>query len=812
MLQDLKDACRALAKSKWFTCVTVLTLALGIGANTAIFGVVNRLMLNPLPYPNADELVYLLLNVQGFQGETFGFPAPNSVVAAWRNEARTLDGVESFSSASVLAYDENGGRVLRGMRVTPGLPGLLDVAPVLGRGFTAADTEVGAPAVVVLSYEVWQRDHGGLNDVLGRAITLDEVPHVIVGVWPPRWDAFTRGQRPEIWFPLSLDPATALPGAFQASEAIARMRPDVDREAVRRELDPIVARVEAEAPRRFFGNQAATARVEGSTDRINAGTRDALLILLGAVGLVLLVACSNVANLLLARSASRARELALRSALGARAGHLIRALFAECLVLALAAGAVGVALGWVTLRILVRVRPNSLPQLGEVQVDTTVVAFTFGLSVATALLFGLAPALQLRSRKLADALRHGASGTVRGGGGPRLRKLLVAAQMALSVVLLVSAGLLVRSVVYLQNVDLGFDTHNLFTAQLTLPRGRYQEGASREVLLEQLLARLRASPGVAAATQASYAPPNFMALISAEFEIRGVTVSEADLQAPKPMNSVQPDYFATLGIRLLQGRTFTPDEPSSGALVMLVDEATARHFWPDGNAVGAEVKIGQDWRTVVGVTDNIASSPTQSRDGWQFYTPSKQGQIPPGAGPPSLTLIVRAAGDPAVAMAALRAATRELDPEIAIPSVLLTDTALAGTIEGPRFNMALLTAFAVIALVLAGVGLAAVIGYEVTERTHEFGIRMALGARTEDVRRLAMRHGLTPALVGVVCGVVGALAATGLAQRMLHGITPRDPLTFVGVVTLLVLVAVGASWVPAKRATRVDPIIALRAD
>ncbi len=807
MLQDLKSACRELLKNRWFTCVTVLTLALGIGANTAIFGVVNRLLLNPLPYADADELVYLTLNMQR---NNFGFPAPIAVVKAWHDEARSLDGIESFMSSSVLAYDDNGGRVLRGMRITPGLPGLLGVSPQLGRGFTPADAEVGAQAVVVLSHEVWQRDYGAANDVLGRVFTLDEVPHVIVGVMPPRWDTFTRGVRPDVWFPLSLDPAAG-PGGFQIVEAIARLRPGVDRDAVRRELDPIFARVQAEQPRPFFGDDAATARVEGPAERINASTRDALLVLLGAVGLVLLVACSNVANLLLARSASRARELSLRSALGASAWRLVRALFAECLVLALAAGAVGVALGWVTLRVLVRLRPNTLSGLAEVQIDATVVAFTFGLSAATALLFGLAPALQLRSRKLADALRHGASGTVRGGSGPRLRKLLVVAQMAMSVVLLISAGLLVRSVVYLQNVDLGFDTDNLFTAQLTMPRGRYQEAASRDLLLEQLFTRLRSSPGVAAVTQALYGPPNFMSMIGIPFEIRGVTVSEADARAPKPVNQVHPDYFATLGIRLLEGRTFTADEARDGT-VIIVNEATARHFWPDGDAVGGEVKMGRAWVTVIGVVDNIASSPTQRRDGWQFYNPSKQERLFPGGGPPTLTLIVRAAGDPALAMGALRAATRELDPEIAIPSLLLTDTALAATFEGPRFNMALLTAFALIGVVLAAVGLAAVIGYEVTERTHEFGIRMALGARTENVRRLAMKHGLTPALVGVVLGVIGALVATQLAGSMLHGVTPRDPLTFVGVVVLLVVVALGAAWLPARRATRVDPIVALRAD
>jgi putative ABC transport system permease protein len=541
-----------------------------------------------------------------------------------------------------------------------------------------------------------------------------------------------------------------------------------------------------------------------------------LLVLVGAVALVLLVACSNVANLLLARSTSRARELALRSALGASAWRLIRALLAECLVLALAAGVVGVLFGWLTLRIVVRLRPGNMNALSDVQLDPTVLAFTFGISLVTALMFGAAPALQFLSPKFGDVLRHGASGVVRGGGGRRVRKLLVAAQMALSVILLVSAGLLVRSFINLQNVDVGFDTTNLFTAQLSLPRGRYQTPPSRDALSEQLLGRLANLPGVAAVTQAFLPPPTAVGFAGGMLEIRGGTLSEADARQPIGLNYVRPNYFSTLGIPMREGRTFTDDEARNGS-VIVINRAAAKHFWPDGNAVGSEVKRARTWETVVGVVDDVvAGGLTSPAEGPRFYAPFKaervQGNAATSSTPPNLVLIARAAGDPADAIAALRAETSALDPEIAIPTVTMVETALANTIAAPRFNMVLLTAFASIALVLAAVGLAAVIGYEVAERTHEFGIRMALGARAENVRRLAMRHGLAPAFVGVVLGVVGALAATQLATSLLHGVAPRDPLTFAGVVALLVLVAFGASWLPARRATRVDPITALRAD
>jgi predicted permease len=420
--------------------------------------------------------------------------------------------------------------------------------------------------------------------------------------------------------------------------------------------------------------------------------------------------------------------------------------------------------------------------------------------------------LQVASGKFANVLRHGASGVVRSGSGARLRKLLVVAQMALSVVLLVSAGLLIRSVIYLQTADLGFDADKVLTAQLALPRGRYQEAASRDTLSEQLYERVRTLPGVDSVSQ-SFPPPPIGVPQAGSLEIRGVELDEADARAQRYFVYVQPDYFAALGIPLLEGRTFSADEVGRADAV-IINRAAAQRFWPDGRALGAQVKWGRDpWLTIVGIVDNaVAATTTLLRDGPILYLPFRSSVNPPVAGaPPPLMLVVRAA-DPAAVVAAVRAAVNTVDPEIAVSSVQFVEAAFASLIAGPRFNMLLLTAFAVVALVLAAVGLAAVIGYEVTERTHEFGIRMALGAKTENVRRLALRHGLTPAFAGVVLGVISALLATRLAGSMLHGIAPRDPTTFVGVVALLVLVALGASWVPARRATRVDPIIALRAE
>jgi putative ABC transport system permease protein len=479
ILQDLKAACRELLKNRWFTCITVLTLALGIGANT-VFGVVNRLLLNPLPYPDSERLVYIGM---GNAQLAFRLPPSRPVASAWREQAHALEGIEGYASRDVLAYDENGARVLRGMRITPGLPAFLGVSPLLGRGFTPA---------VMLSYALWQRDYGGARDVIGRAITLDETPHVVIGVLPPGWDAFAAGVRPEIWFPEAIGPATSRSGEL-GLEILGRLRPEVTADAAVAELDAILA--ESPQPRPTFGGQRLTPRLDRPADRLGGSTRDALLVLLGAV---------------------------------ASSWRLVRAVFAECLVLALLAGVVGVGVGWLTLRVLMRLRPDSLYMLDDVQLDPTVLAFTFGVAVATAVLFGVAPALQLPSRTPGNLLRHGASGVVRGAVvGPRLRKFFVAAQMAVSVVLLVIAGLLVRSFIHLEQVDVGFDAENLFTADLRLPRGRYEQAAARGLLSDQLIDRVRSSPGVAAVTQASVGPSKSM-MVFGNLEIRGITVSEVD--------------------------------------------------------------------------------------------------------------------------------------------------------------------------------------------------------------------------------------------------------------------------------------------
>jgi putative ABC transport system permease protein len=806
MWRDLKTACRDLAKSPWFSAVAVLTLALGIGANTAIFSVVNRVLLNPLPYPESGNIVHLRLGSSRFR---YGYPVPPVLARTWRDAARSLGGVEAFERHDVLAYDDRGARVLHGVKVTPGLAAFLRVQPTLGRALNAEDAQLGSPPVAALGYEVWQRDYGGA-DVLGRSITLDDVAHVVVGVMPPRADAIMGPTGMDVWLPLSLE---AAPGSgFSSVEVVGRLKREVALGQVTKELDDLLGRARESAPQSFVGPDASSRVMTPAETSGNAGARDTLFVLFGAVTLLLLVACANVANLLLARGAARVRGLALRAALGASTWRLVRGLLAECLVLAAAAGAVGIAIGWATVTVLKWLRPGNFLALGDVHLDPLVLGFTLLLSVVTTLLFGSAPAVQLVSTKFGDALRHGATGVVRGGGA-RLRKLLVVAQMAISVVLLVAAGLLVRSVFYLQHVDVGFDTRNLFSIQIALPRARYETPTSRDLVSEQLLERVRSLPGVIGATQAFVAPPNYVQGSDASFEIRGVKLSAADVDAAYGFNFVREDYFRALGVRLVEGRTFTADELRTGS-ALVVNRAAAQRFWEQGSAVGGEVKTRGQWATVVGVVDNaVAGGLLQPRDTPLFYYPFHAERVPTFIGAtPGILFLVRSGQNTAGTIGSIRAAVGAFDAEIAISNVLDVATALAGTIDGPRFNMALLAAFASIAVALAAVGLAAVIGYELSERTREIGIRIALGARDGNVQRFAMKHGLVPALVGLALGVVGAVAAAKVVASLLHGVPPRDPATFIAVIGLLLTVAFAASWLPARRATRIDAVTALRSE
>jgi putative ABC transport system permease protein len=812
LLQDVRYALRSLRRAPRFTAVVVLTLALGIGANTAIFSVVNRLLLHPLPYTDADRIVFL------WEGKPQGtmMVVPNlGLIRAWKAQARSFDGVESYRSHSFMATVQGEAEVVRGTEITPGFPAFVGVHAALGRTFIPDDARPGAPPVVLISYARWQRQFGGSTSVLGRTITLDGKAYSVVGVMPPQWEVLGgpgTADPNHVWIPLSLQRSSD-PMVPTWANTVARLRPGITPEQAQREMDAIAARVTGPAAP---GNSSFAARVVAPRQLLQTGvSQDALLVLLAAVGLVLLVACANVANLLLARGTARSREIALRTALGAARWRLVRQILVESIMLALLGGAAGVLVAWWGLDVLTGLSPSNLRALAGVHLDGFVLQFALALSLVTGVLFGLLPALHATSPAVGTALRTGGSGVVRTGSGRRIRAVLVAAEMALSVVLLVSAGLLIRSVAHLQATDVGFDASHLFTVRMSLPGSRYGPIPSRELFAERMLAGIRRVPGVAAATQASDAPTTYSG-VSGTLEIEGQTVSDADLHKMIDFNKVQPDYFRTIGIRLLGGRTFNAAEMRSGNAA-IINDVMARHFWPNRPALGQRLRFGNDgpWKTVVGVVNGIVA-----RDGlmgasgaMQIYMPYREQdawQIPNL--PPRVQFVVRSTSAPAAVIPAIRQLSHSIDPEAAVREITIAETQLAESISGPRFNMALLTAFAVLAVALAAIGLAAVIGYAVTERTHEIGIRMALGAREGNVLRLVVAQGMRAALIGVVVGVFGALAATRLLRGMLYGVESHDALTFAGVAALLLAVAFVASWLPARRAARVDPIIALRSE
>jgi predicted permease len=812
LAQDLRYAGRTLRRSPGFALAVIITLALGIGANTAIFSVVNRLLINPLPYKDADRIVFL--GQSGMRDDRpFRLPPSVDLIRAWKTQARSLDAVESYYSHAYLATGAGATRLVVGDVMTPGFPAFLGVRPLIGRTFVSSDTAPGAPPVVLISEASWRRDFAASSSVIGRTIALDSVPHTIIGVMPARWNVLDTPLGPDmgrVWLPLAPSTDPAMPRLMRT---LARLRPGVTAEQAQRELDAIASRLPPDS--KAFGDM----RLEPSVLHRPYATpgsvsRSTLLILLAAVGLVLLVACANVANLLLARGTARAREVALRTALGASRWRLMRHVLTESILLSLAGGVLGVVLAWWGLRAITALRPDELTALAGVHLDSFVLQFTLALSLGTGVLFGLVPALHTTAPSHSPVLRSSGAGVVRSGTGARFRAVLVSGEMAMSVVLLVSAGLLIRSVAYLQHRDIGFDARRLITVFMTLPRGAYQEPANRDLFGRRMLDGLQAMPGVSAATQAAAAPPHYAGTAGA-LDIKGRATSDADQELPLSLNEVQPDYFRTIGLRLLAGRSFTDAEMRTGNAV-IIDAALAHDYWPGGHAIGQQLRRNHrsSWKTVVGIVADVAAyGLTDDVHFPQLYEPySAEHAFQPIGAPPQVLFIVRAASDPAPVIPGIRQLVRTIDPAVAVTQVSLVESQLVDSIAGPQFSMALLTVFAILALALAAVGVAAVIGYVVTERTHEIGIRMALGARETNVLRLVTAQGMRAAIVGLVVGVLGAIAATRLLSSLLYGVEPRDPITFIGVAVLLLLVALTASWLPARRATRVDPIIALRAE
>jgi predicted permease len=800
LLQDLRFAWRSLVHRPGFTLTVVLTLALGIGANTALFSVVNGVLLKPLPLPASERLVAVWSTSSTLPEE----PASLPDFRDWREGARGVVTLAAVDPATLDLTPEGADPVqLQGMEASADLLEVLGVQPALGRGFFPEEERGGANGVVLLSHETWQRHFGGDPGVLGRPVTLSGRAHTVVGVLPAGlripfsdWGE----QRVDAWVPMAADAADA-GRRSDYLRVVGRLVPGASLEQAQAVLAGVASRLAREYPDTNTGMEV---RVLSLHEELVGNSRQGLLLFMGAVGLLLLIACANVANLMLARSLMRARELAVRSALGAGRGRLARQVLTESVLLAVLGGASGVLVAVWALDGLKGAQGLALPRLQELALDGRALLFALGVTLLAGVLAGLAPAVGLKERDLQGALKAGGGGGAGGAGLKRVRGGLVLVEVALALVLLVGAGLLARSLLAVQRVDLGFKAEGVLSASVNLPAARYPDAAARGAFSRRLLERLQAVPGVEAAAVSTSVPlgggNNYLS-----FGIQGRPPAEPGELRDAIVSSATETLFATLGIPLLQGRLPTASEQA--APVLVINRTFAERYWPGQDPVGARVTFDDaSYLEVVGVVGDVKQKGPDAKPYPQAWRPLALG------GPAGQVALVRSAREAAGLAADVRQALREVDPLLPITSLRTMEARLERALATRRLSLSLIAAFAAVALVLASVGLAGVVSHAVTQRTREVGIRMALGARAEDVLRLVVGQGMRPALWGILAGLAAALLGSRLLSGLLYGVGAVDPLTFLLVPLLLALVALLATWLPARRATRVEPTEALRAD
>ncbi|AHG92270.1 permease (plasmid) [Gemmatirosa kalamazoonensis] len=808
---DLTLALRSFAKQPLFTVAALVTLAIGIGADTAVFSVVNAVLLRALPYRHADRVV-TIWNGYGGDGPSQAAVAP-AEVADLVEQSHAFDAVAAIAPQGSNVSGDGGAEPERvtAYVVSPNVFTLLGTAPAIGRGFLADDGLAGSPRVIVLSHALWTRRYGGDAKVVGSVVTVAGIPRTVVGVMPadvrfPDAPVNFIRERGDVWIPLDYDRARTEDRGNQRLAVLARLAPNVTLDGARRDLDAVAARWRAAYPDRY--QQAAGWRLLAVPlrDAMLGAARPALALIAGIVGLVLLIACVNVANLLLARGTGRARELAVRVALGARRGRLVRQLLTESALLALAGGALGTAVAWGGVRLLVRLDPDGLPRLATTRADTATLLFSLGASAATGLLFGLLPALHGSRADVRAALGEGSRGTTGGRRQGRLRAALVGFEVAMAAMVLVAAALLGQSFAALRRVSTGFADAGVLTFQLSLPARKYDSTAKLVAFHEQLAALLAALPGVRDAAGV-YPLPMSGDGWSGSFEVAGQTYPAGVPLPHAEYARTLPGYFRTMGIALLAGRDFTHDDRRGAPDVVIVDETLARRYWPNEPAVGKRIDVtGEpgEFATVVGVVGHVRNGGPQDEGEPQIYEPFLQHPQP------TFSIVLRARGEPSALVAAATARVRALDADLPLARVAPMREVTASAVVRERFNALLLGIFGAAALTLAAVGLYGVMAYLVAQRTAEVGIRIALGGRPSDVRRLVVRQGVAIAAAGLGAGLLGALVLSRALGRLLYEVRPTDPPTYATIALLLLGVAVAASYGPARRATRIDPVNALR--
>jgi putative ABC transport system permease protein len=802
LVQDLRYGLRQLRRNPGFTAVAVLTLALGIGANTAIFSVVNAVLLRPLPFRDPSRLVLLWSRFP-----RWGFSGPGALTdpdfVEWRKQNRVFGQVAAFRGQTSNLTGEGEPERLLGTTVTASFFPLLGVSPELGRVFTLSEEKPGQEDRVVLSHELWARRFRSDPDILGKPITLDGHSFTVVGVMPAY---FQFPNQAEFWTPLVLTASRA----NAEDQIVARLKPDVTLARADDDIQLINHRLNPHA-----GPQDIQLSLVFLHDEMVSNIRPVLLILFAAVGLVLMIACANVANLLLARAAVRKREITIRKALGGSRLRIARQMLTESILLAGLGGATGLFLAAVGRGFLLRLLPQSLGAAGvtfhivAVNVDGWVLGFGVLVTIATGILFGLAPALQASKLQVQASLQESPSTRTTGLRLAGVRSLLTVGQMALTLVLLVSAGLLIKSLFRLLAVAPGFEPSSLLTANLELPSPKYSTPVQMRAFHDAMLERIASLRGVTAAGTIGYGLPFGEAGIAGDFTIEGQSAPPQGVIASKLV--VSPGYFQAMGIPLVKGRFLSMNDSDRSPRVIIVSENFARRFWPDGNAVGNRINpgfTGSTWCTVVGVVGNVKQTGLADKSPLTLYLPYSQ--APKAFLMSFMTLVVRTPFAPAQLAPTVRREVQSVDPDLPVYGVSTMEQLISASNADPRSRSILLGCFASLALILATVGIYGVVGFSVAQRTHEIGIRMALGAQKGDVLAMVIGQGLKLTMIGAAIGVAGALAVTRFLSSLLYGVEPNDPATFIAVSLLLVAVALLASYVPARRAAKVDPMVALR--
>ncbi len=803
LLQDVRYGVRMLVKHSGFTLAAVLCLALGIGLNTTIFSVVSAMLIRPLPYDEPEQLV-ALHETQIKKGTEWN-PLSAHNLADWQEQSNVFEQVAAFQRRSFNFSTGDNPERLAGVRVSSALFPLLGIRPVVGRDFRPEEDKPGGERVVLLGHGLWQRRFASDPGVIGKTLMLDGERYTVVGVMPPR---FKYPEFAELWTPLALDLSKVSRGEHFL-DAVARLKRGVTVEQAQAELDNIARRLEQQYPEtnRDMGALAKPLRAELIPEGVNLF----LLTMLGAVAFVLLIACANVANLLLVRASARQREIAIRTALGAGRIRVVRQLLTESVMIALLGGGLGILMAFWGIDLVVASIPVEIPFWLNLGIDWRVLVFTFSISVLTGILFGLTPALRLSKPDLQEALKDGGRGSTDGWRQNRLRSALVISEVALSLVLLIGATLMIRSFLRMQRIDAGFDPENVMTMEFRLSGPNYQEDKQRTAFIQQVTERIKALPDVEAVGVANDLPLS-ESYSTDSFNVEGQPVPPSE--APETtLQTVTPDYLRTMRIPVVRGRAFEEREFADSSPVVIVNEAMAQRFWPNDDPVGKRLRLGADadapWLTVVGVTADVKEL---YRIGGLDAKPSFQTYVLyPQATYYSMTLAVRTkSGTPAGITAAVTNEIHAVDKNLPLYNVLTMKEVLERSVWLPLFYGKMFGTFAVFALFLAAVGIYGVMAYAVTQRTHEIGIRMALGAQSGDIVKLVLRQGMLLALVGVAIGLAAALALTRVISSLLFGVSATDPLTFVGVSLSLALVALLACYIPARRAMKVDPMVALR--